>query len=65
MKNNWISVEDKLPDSEKDVLVYTFNGSFEIGFYSSNSKKWIFYELTRRELKVTHWQPLEKPVIKR
>lgn len=64
MENNWISVSDRLPDSEKDVLVYTSNGSFDIGFYSLHFKKWINYDddFNIEVLKVTHWQPLEKPV---
>lgn len=65
MKNNWISVEDRLPDNEKDVLVYTSDGLFDIGFYSFYFKKWICHydhDILIRDLKVSHWQPLLKPV---
>lgn len=61
MENKWISVKDRLPDSGEDVLVYTVYGSFDVGFYASNCKEWCCYALIEG-VKVTHWQPLLKPV---
>lgn len=66
----WISVDDKLPDNGKYVLVY--NGANcpvhsalficedgEAKFAKPSDTAW--YEDTGRFLGVTHWMPFPKP----
>lgn len=58
----WISVKDRLPEDDKDVLVYD-SGSKEIimASYNSDYDEWstpydYYYDLDND--KITHWQPL-------
>ena len=61
----WISVKDRLPDSEYDVLSYYapdgWAGCFNISFLEDgvwyNNEGVSFTEQT----KLTHWMPLPKP----
>lgn len=62
---NWISVKDRLPEHDNDVLVY-LNNSCAVGFYSQDNKKWFRDRCTCSdcylELDATHWMPLpEEP----
>ena len=54
----WISVEDRLPDNESDVLIVTRskNGARNIdkGYYIPVAERWAH----RGTAEVTHWQPL-------
>lgn len=55
--NDWISVDDRLPENIKDVIAFDDQGSMAIAYY--NRGKWdsdpdILWM-------VTHWQPLPKP----
>lgn len=66
--NRWISVEDRLPESRKEVLVwyrYTWgNGSTSYGFgiswWHSNAKQWRDGCLLKG-VEVLYWQPLPEP----
>lgn len=64
--NEWISVEDRLPDSQADVLVVAFwheNWQTMIGWHSDTSKKWRVIT-PHGEMEpggVTHWMPLPEP----
>ena len=58
--DNWISVEERLPEEGKEVLIYVRNYHVTIGrLYNS----WMTsggYNWHARE-RVTHWQPLPEP----
>jgi hypothetical protein len=70
MKNEWISVEDRLPNNGINILMFMKNKTHswsQIGCYDSTHNDWCvcneqldhvekdFYE------DVTHWQPLPEP----
>lgn len=70
--NRWISVEDALPDSTEDVLVwfeYFRYGEYDclyqtygIGNYSKNYDDWIVnHETGWDQLRVIAWMPLPEP----
>ena len=54
--NNWISVEERLPDILCEVLVYFESGGITISEIFSDG----CFCLESRYGKVTHWQPLPK-----
>lgn len=54
MMNNWISVEDRLPRSSNDVIVFTKTDEIEIGNYSHCDAHW----LTSSYGEVLYWMPL-------
>ena len=66
--NQWISVEDRLPESEKEVLVwykYTWGAAptsygFGINVWYSNAKQWRDGCLLKG-VEVLYWQPLPEP----
>ena len=48
--NNWISVKDRLPESEKEVLICTENGTvttamYEDGTISTDDSTWNWYDI--------------------
>ena len=53
----WISVKDRLPEYNKDVLVYTKMGYMDVDFNKSSFSA-NFY---RNNRDVTHWMPLPEP----
>ena len=66
--SKWISVEDRLPEPEKEVLVwyrYTWGAGFTsyrfgISRWYSNIKRW--YEgCLPKDIDVLYWQPLPEP----
>lgn len=73
-QNNWISVEERLPDETKDYLVVLNGEDIDIRLfnsknepyqtYSSMMNKFLFLD-ERRDWhvtdKVTHWMPLPEP----
>lgn len=63
--NPWISVEDKLPEPEKEVIVLAKDKYIDIdqladngegGYYWWKNERVIFCE----EDKITHWMPIPK-----
>ena len=52
--NEWVSVEDRLPEKRKDVLVHYGNGRIGIDWIDS-TQCFVFDELYGR---VTHWLPI-------
>lgn len=54
--NEWVSVEERLPEPTYCVLVYTTDYSIEVDAIGSDGE-WMSYE-------VTHWMPLPTPPAK-
>ena len=52
--NEWVSVEDRLPEKRKDVLVHYGNGRIGMDWIDS-TQCFVFDELYGR---VTHWLPI-------
>ena len=62
MKSKWISVEDRLPEPNKEVLAYTF-GDMCVA-WRDNDDGWLTnpdWEDGLDEYPITHWQPLPDP----
>ena len=63
--NEWVSVEDRLPENEQEVLVYWRNTSqkaehFEITHYTGNH--WFLLDNTNRPwIEVIAWMPMPEP----
>jgi len=62
----WISVEERLPDSQADVLVVAFwheCWQTMIGWHSDNGKKWrvLTPHGEQEPGGVTHWMPMPEP----
>lgn len=61
----WISVEDRLPEIAKMVLVYTKNGVIDTAWrtgFSIPQGKWDTYSgAIYGNDKITHWMPLPEP----
>jgi Protein of unknown function (DUF551) len=57
----WRSVQDELPDSDINVLIYgpEMNGEPFIGYYDSSESNWVTIHGSRVE--VTHWMDLPQP----
>lgn len=60
-KPRWISVEERLPEHMKDVLVWVSIGkapivAYDVDCYNERAKRWVCFEND-----VTHWQPLPQP----
>ena len=59
----WISVEDKLPEDDSDVLAYSRNGE-ECRIYPANYEKGVWFDCifnTPATDTTTHWMPLPEP----
>jgi len=70
--SEWISVEDRLPDLETDVLVWlvksyckkavaTAGLFYDVGSAEPEWMGWESEEPFRHGWKVTHWMPLPEP----
>lgn len=58
--NNWISVEERLPDTTT-VLGCNIEGFVATVLYMSNAKRWVITTNMSVIMDVTHWQPLPEP----
>jgi hypothetical protein len=59
LENQWISVEDKLPDELQSVLSFSsYDGVFQSIYRAGNFKKTL---VVWEHLNVTHWMPLPSP----
>lgn len=61
--NEWISVEDRLPEGHMQVLMWSAKwGIAEAGSYY-NSRFWVYNELGDGYVgdRITHWMPLPAP----
>ena len=54
VKQEWISVKDRLPEYDSHFLGYTFGGNMIVGFY------WAV-EWDKAFGFITHWMPLPEP----
>ena len=64
--NEWVSVEERLPSSQEDVLVVAFwheRWQTMVGWHSDMGRKWrvITPHGEREPGAVTHWMPLPAP----
>lgn len=62
-QNEWISVEDRLPEGHMQVLMWSAKwGIAEAGSYY-NSRFWVYNELGDGYVgdRITHWMPLPAP----
>ena len=66
--SEWISVKDRLPEWEEEVIVLNKSHGIYRGWILANSKKWILLVLGKqsfaksfKEKKITHWMPLSEP----
>jgi len=56
----WISVEERLPEEDKDVLAY--NGAYMIiAAYATNPTKYWYTITGSATLAITHWMPMPEP----
>ena len=62
---NWISVKDKLPEKEVDIIIENDIGEVMFGNYSSDCYGDKFFTTNFEQYllpgNVTHWQPLPEP----
>ena len=59
----WISVDDRLPEDDSDVLAYSRNGE-EGRIYPANYAKGVWFDCiftTPATDTTTHWMPLPQP----
>ena len=63
--NGWISVKDRLPEDDKEVLAYdSEHKEIVIALYDSEDEEWDYGDWY--EGAITHWQPLpELPEVER
>lgn len=66
--NDWISVEDRLPERNQDVIMYFDGGNMAVGWWHDNDEDitfWCAYTddgfYTDCECIPTHWMPLPQP----
>lgn len=58
-QSEWISVQDRLPETETTVLVHTERGYIFMSWASDVDVFWFYDE--EEDDRVTHWQPLPAP----
>lgn len=58
-QSEWISVEERLPETETSVLVFTERGYIFLSWASNEDVFWFYNE--EEGDRVTHWQPLPEP----
>lgn len=58
-QSEWISVKDRLPDTETTVLVCNERGEIFSSWASNDDVFWFYGE--EEDNRVTHWMPLPDP----
>ena len=59
--SDWISVDDRPPESNDDVIICTYVRDIYLGWWSHVTKHWIETGSGDVIKNVTHWQPLPGP----
>lgn len=63
-QSEWISVEERLPEADTDVLVITCHGSFKVArcniYHNGTLVLWMTND-GLGEKAITHWMPLPEP----
>jgi hypothetical protein len=54
----WMSVNDKMPESGRCVMIFSVNGGVAEGSYLSEKKHWCQWRWNAIQKNVTHWMPL-------
>ncbi len=59
----WISVEERLPEDNQEVITYSSSGEIEVLIYDNHDIKDTFvkYGALVRVYNVTHWMTIPKP----
>ena len=57
----WISVKDRLPEKEDEVLAYEFHGDINIAYIRGNEWRNLESGWAMDKTHVTHWMPLPEP----
>jgi Lar family restriction alleviation protein len=68
-RETWISVKDRLPGDDNEILYYGFTETIEKGRYNTDRKLFEYWgqnyfetmEWMKEECLVTHWMPLPPP----
>jgi hypothetical protein len=61
-QDNWISVDDRLPENHELVNIILNSGAITVGRISSKFTHWICFTIKGvLNLQVTHWQTLPNP----
>lgn len=66
-KTEWISVKDRLPDGQEEVLVYMpmYGSTMQVKFLTDvdpERKTWFCAHWTTNNFdEITHWMPLPQP----
>jgi hypothetical protein len=60
--SDWISVQERLPEDDSDVLYVTNEPLVNLGYVHRHTGEWIgyFHHGVDLEEGVTHWMPLPK-----
>jgi len=65
--DDWVSVEDRLPELSKEVLVWTKHGEFSMGYRidtDDGPDYWVTdVDTDEFNKSITHWQPLPAPPV--
>ena len=56
----WISVEERLPEPDKNVLTLKNRKCVRIGYYSEDCEEWVINDMVAYDEDITHWMPLPK-----
>jgi hypothetical protein len=62
-RGGWISVLDKLPEGQDDVLVFTESHLVGVGWFVVEGKKWYGLAPDHDLGEVTHWQPIPMALV--
>lgn len=60
--SKWISIDEKLPKYEKEVLCYTDTGEYIVGYRDNQfgQQVWTTGGMGSGTFHVTHWMPLPR-----
>jgi hypothetical protein len=61
-QSEWISVNDRLPELNKEVLVAWSNGSVGISRHIKDEFEPTEWDTYGSHVNITHWQPLPEPI---